>query len=373
MDPTKKPAEMVIPLDKAGIERALPLVSEGLEKYCDIQEALATTDVSCDRSFQRLFNGFYRVQKRGAEWQSAFYGLLQKEKSGPQSFAGVLRAIYNATGRVEASFASKLAASVDPGKPVIDSIILKNLGLRLPPYGEVEARLARIVEMHALIGRVYADFLATEMGRYLTTRFEECYPGRQVTPVKMLDLVLWQTRQGGIEKARKLFQKEGLAFPSIPKALAPALKEQGKWLFSTRDLKLSPYNLDDFVHEGDGAPAEYVVVAHSGHGINSYAIQYYLVSGPLRMFLHLGWGGGYSDSKADAAKVAECFSLADQIVPAATAVGKLKAGERLTIVGSDFYGSYWSAAGRQTETRGSKGPAEVLAEALHWLQSTPPN
>jgi hypothetical protein len=37
----------------------------------------------------------------------------------------VLRALYIATGRVEASFASKVAASVDPGKPVIDAFVLK--------------------------------------------------------------------------------------------------------------------------------------------------------------------------------------------------------------------------------------------------------
>jgi hypothetical protein len=78
---------------------------------------------------------------------------------------------------------------------VIDAFVLKNLGLQLPRNGKVEARLARIVELHDRIGRVFDDFLVTDMGRYLTTRFAECYPQQQVTPIKMLDLVLWQTRQ----------------------------------------------------------------------------------------------------------------------------------------------------------------------------------
>jgi hypothetical protein len=184
----------VIRLDEAAIERALPLICVGLKKYCRLQAALATTDVSQDRSFQIRFNGFYRV-RRNAAWQSAFYALLQQEKSRPQSFAGVLRALYNATGKVEASFASKLAASVDPGKPVIDAFVLKNLGLQLSRYGEVGARLARVAELHGRIGRVFANFLGTDTGRYMTTRFEECYPDRQLTPIKILDLVLWQTRQ----------------------------------------------------------------------------------------------------------------------------------------------------------------------------------
>lgn len=50
---------------------------------------------------------------------------------------------------------------------------------------------------------------------------------------------------------------------------------------------MSPYNLQYYVEEMDQADATYVVLAHSGHGTNSYAIQYYLVSGPLRLFLHL--------------------------------------------------------------------------------------
>jgi hypothetical protein len=178
-----------------------------------------------------------------------------------------------------------------------------------------------------------------------------------------------------IEKARRLFQEAGLAFPTIPDDLGTRLKEQSKWLFSTRELKISPYNLQHYVHEGNEAPAAYVVLGHSGHGTNSYAIQYYLVSGPLRMFLHLGWGGAYMDTDAAASKIRECFSLADQIAPTATTLGKLPTGERVTIVGSDFYGSYWSAPeqSRQKERKGSKGPAEVLAEVLHWLKSPPAN
>jgi hypothetical protein len=67
--------------------------------------------------------------------------------------------------------------------------------------------------------------------------------------------------------------------------------------------------------------------------------------------------------------------LADQIVQVAMAVNKLKAGERVTVVGSDFYGSYWFVSGqnRQKERTGFKRPAEVLTEVLHWLKSPLPD
>jgi hypothetical protein len=184
----------VIRVDKAAIERALPYIAVGLGKYCWIQAALATTDVAYDRDFQTRFNAFYRV-RRGAAWRSAFFALLQQEKSCPRPFAKVLRALHAATGRVEASFASKLAATADPEKPVIDSFVLKNIGLRLPPPGVIEQRLMRVEQLYDRLGHVSGQFLATETGRYLVDRFLASYPRHPVTRAKMLDLVLWQTRQ----------------------------------------------------------------------------------------------------------------------------------------------------------------------------------
>jgi hypothetical protein len=80
--------------------------------------------------------------------------------------------------------------------------------------------------------------------------------------------------------------------------------------------------------------------------------------------------------KAAAVKIRECFSIADQIVTAAPKVGRFQAGERLIVVVSDFYGSYWLSP---RESRGGKyadrkdpsdlKPLEALTEALGWLKS----
>ena len=95
-----------------------------------------------------------------------------------------------------------------------------------------------------------------------------------------------------IEKARRVFRKAGLAFPKIPDELATRLQERGDWVFSTREIDVSPYDLRHYVCEFAGPHVEdYVVLSHSGHGINSYAVQYYVVHGSLGVFLHLGWGG----------------------------------------------------------------------------------
>ena len=180
-----------------------------------------------------------------------------------------------------------------------------------------------------------------------------------------------------LEEARRLFRDAGLAFPKIPPELAVRLKEQDRWLFSTREIAISPYNLEHYVREIDETHVEdYALLSHSGHGVNSYALQYYLVQGTLGLFLHLAWGGVYMDAEATAAEIRHCFSLADEIVQAAHTAERLQADDRLIIVGSTFYGSYWSAPGTARQREGSdlegpkKGPREVLAEVLFWLTSS---
>jgi hypothetical protein len=176
-----------------------------------------------------------------------------------------------------------------------------------------------------------------------------------------------------LETARELFQKAGLAFPTIPDVLAERLKNQGEWLFSTRVEKMWPYILQEYVDEAEkGHTDDYALLAHSGYGANSYAIQYYLVFGSLHMFLHLGWGGVYGDTKADEAKIRDCFLLADEIAKVVQITNRIRTGESITIVVSDFYGSYWTVPGQsnQKETRSDTiGLLAIFNAVLDWLKS----
>jgi hypothetical protein len=182
----------LIQLDADAIEGALPRVASGLRKYQRLQADLHRTDVSRDVAYQTAFNGFYRV-RRDVTWRAAFFQQLEAAKAATPPYATVLTALRQATGRVEASFTSKLVATIDPSMPVIDSVVLKNLRLRLPPATAPD-RIERIVGVHDRLREEFASYLATDRGRHLVTRFEEMYPGSGVHPVKRLDLVLWQTR-----------------------------------------------------------------------------------------------------------------------------------------------------------------------------------
>ena len=60
---------------------------------------------------------------------------MQVSKAQCINFPEALRALRERTGRLEASFASKLVATLDPNKPVIDKFVLSNFNLRLPYHG----------------------------------------------------------------------------------------------------------------------------------------------------------------------------------------------------------------------------------------------
>lgn len=80
-----------------------------------------TLVVASDRAFQRVFTAFYRVWRSG-DWRAALFENLERAKASPICFGDALHQLREATGRVEASFASKLVATVDPDLPVIDSV-----------------------------------------------------------------------------------------------------------------------------------------------------------------------------------------------------------------------------------------------------------
>lgn len=171
-----------------------------------------------------------------------------------------------------------------------------------------------------------------------------------------------------LDEARTLFLKQGLAFPSLPPELASSLRKHRDWLYSTRPIEMSPYNMDYYVREH--YPGDYAVLAHDGHGVNSWAIQYFLVFRDLRMFLSLSWGGAYMDNDRAVQTIRECFALADRIT---AIVAEKRLISPLNIAVSDYDGSFWQAVESPDGTLGdvdysdSKRPQEVLEEALSWL------
>ncbi len=101
-----------------------------LDYYEKIIKTLRTTDVSKNEDFQKTYNTFY-VVRRNTEFRKAYYSKMESIKNTGADFEDILRYLYGVKGSVEASFASKMAATVNPNLPIWDSIVMKHLGLKL--------------------------------------------------------------------------------------------------------------------------------------------------------------------------------------------------------------------------------------------------
>lgn len=184
----------MISITEKQIDEALSKVElkNGLDKYLWIQSEVTKRNVSKDREFQKKFNTFYRI-RRNSVWQKQFYSLLQKSKNGTVTFESTLSKLSDMTGRMESSFSSKLVTTINPKMPIIDSIVLKNLKLKLP-YSYEKERKAKILKIYQILVNEFSLFLKTENGKYLVARFVKNYPACKISKTKMLDLILWQTR-----------------------------------------------------------------------------------------------------------------------------------------------------------------------------------
>lgn len=184
---------MAIKVTKEQIDLALPKIEKGLQQYLWLQSKITgNRDFHEDTEFRRKYNHFYRI-RRASAWQNVFYGLMDRAKKEQLHLQFVLDALRQSTGRVEASFASKLLATINPALPVIDSVILKNLGMRLPSATEPD-RILKVCKIHKQLAECFQEFLNSDNGKYLVEAFKRKYPNAKITETKMLDLVLWQTR-----------------------------------------------------------------------------------------------------------------------------------------------------------------------------------
>lgn len=179
-----------------------------------------------------------------------------------------------------------------------------------------------------------------------------------------------------IHRAKQRFTGAGLVLPPIPANLAPRLKERAEWRFSTKPLTLSPYAFEEYVRDGTRKGVrDSLVLAHAGHGVNSYALHYYLAQKPLRLFLQVGWGGAYMDEVKEREEINCCFSLAHTLVAAvakAKLAGSFRPGDRLIVAASDLYGGYWCKPGEEppSERLREVQPRpvhEILTDVQRWV------
>ena len=166
-----------------------------LERYARTIGDLYATNVAQDEAYQRRFNALYGV-RRNAQWRCIFYDILERKKHDKAvEFGAVLAAILAGTGRAEASFASKLVATIDPNRAIYDSIVRKNLGIPNRLAGSRD-QIARLEFDYAEIQRYLDELIRRPQFQELRERFDITFTEfRHFTDIKVLDLMIWQMRE----------------------------------------------------------------------------------------------------------------------------------------------------------------------------------
>ncbi len=171
----------------------LSLRSEAL--HCDIASEAGA-------AFQRRFNGFYGVRRNGA-WRAAFYDLFEGAKvwqAAPNELFGmVLERLHLATGRVEASFASKLVATLYPSAPIIDSVVRGFLSerVRTPKFaGGVSTLIGYHLWLDDFLTRLAVTPAVQTWVNQFDAAFAHCVGASEIHPVKKIDFLIWGGARG---------------------------------------------------------------------------------------------------------------------------------------------------------------------------------
>ena len=168
--------------------------SMGFNKYKHIMERVRNTDVSSDEDFQRTFNSYYRI-RRNEEWQAIYYDLFETMKDSQPSFEQIIRTLYKNTGNIEASFSSKMLATINSDMPIWDRYVVHNLCLKVKGKTK-EEQLSCTVDLYDQMVRWYRTFLDKPNGKECIEEFDRILPEYTwMSSVKKIDFYLWSIRE----------------------------------------------------------------------------------------------------------------------------------------------------------------------------------
>ena len=157
-------------------------------RYTEIMNGIDDID---NPVYQKKYSGYYRV-RRNPDWKREYFRLMADFRGRNNlTFGEILLRLYQATGQIEASFSSKMLATLDANMPIWDSNVLKALKLRLKGKN-TEIRFSNAVVLYDCICSWHKTFLRTDQARELVERFDQEFPEYEtMSATKKIDFILW--------------------------------------------------------------------------------------------------------------------------------------------------------------------------------------
>ena len=183
------------PISSGRIKKALKntRVKTGLEKYVFIMKSLKKVDASKDFSFQKIYKGFYRV-RRNDDFCKYYFSLMEiyKESKTTPVFSELLKLFFVKFQKLEASFISKMLATIDDNLPVYDRNVLAILQIKKPNnLLSANDRYIKICDIYSMLRQWYSYFIPSEEGKKWLNLFNGEFPNSGISSVKKIDLILW--------------------------------------------------------------------------------------------------------------------------------------------------------------------------------------
>lgn len=170
-----------------------------VETYVLIRKTIPEVDLTGEGAepVRRRFNAYYGV-RRNASWRSIFYDRFENAKLSDLNpsdlFEQTLMLMHEATGRVEASFVSKLVATLRPETPIIDSVLRGWLSkyTESPAFG---GSIENASAYYQWLSEVMRNTATSQQAQQWFELFDDAFPGNghgeTVSTIKKLDFLIW--------------------------------------------------------------------------------------------------------------------------------------------------------------------------------------
>ncbi len=187
------------------------ILHKSLEDSCGLTSYSKTLqlkwiNVATDTEYQKNYTNYYRV-RRDSNWLKEYYTFLEKNKNRTSiTFEEILRHLSNIPHKVkissnhpdgiattiEASFSSKMLATINPDSPIWDSQVVKALGISINESLVGEEKIIAYVETYEKLKRDINQFISTNEGKLCISLFDNMFPNyAHVSPFKKIDFYLW--------------------------------------------------------------------------------------------------------------------------------------------------------------------------------------
>lgn len=134
------------------------------------------------------------------------------------------------------------------------------------------------------------------------------------------------------------FKEQKLETPFIPEKEKPQITCIQEGVYGSKTPTQSLYDLTAFVQEVVTKPCkDYILLGLAGHGVKSRAIHYYVVKGPIAVFIQLKYGNEQETRE----RIDGILYGVERMLKSVVEDKKLPEGKRLLVIQSDFNASGW--------------------------------